>query len=81
MRIRHTVAAVLAVALTTAGCGSSDSGGDDPVEATSSSATAPSTTATATTTEATAAATSATCGDDLLARLTLRQKLAQLLNV
>ncbi|WP_277370316.1 glycoside hydrolase family 3 N-terminal domain-containing protein [Rhodococcus rhodochrous] len=89
MRIRHTVAAVLAVALTTAGCGSSDSGGDDPVETTSSlapaspnTATATSTTtATATTTEATAAATSATCGDDLLARLTLRQKLAQLLNV
>lgn len=79
MRIRHTVAAVLAVALTTAGCGSSDSG-DDPGEATSSSATASSTT-TATTTEATAAATSATCGDELLARLTLRQKLAQLLNV
>lgn len=89
MRIRHTVAAVLAVALTTAGCGSSASGGDDPVETTSSlapaspnTATATSTTtATATTTEATAAATSATCGDDLLARLTLRQKLAQLLNV
>lgn len=81
MRIRHTVAAVLAVALTTAGCGSSDSGGDDPVETTSDTAPASSTTATATTTEATAAATSATCGDDLLARLTLRQKLAQLLNV
>lgn len=78
MRIRHTVAAVLAVALTTAGCGSSDSGGDDPVETTSDTAPASSTTAT---TEATAAATSATCGDDLLARLTLRQKLAQLLNV
>ncbi len=85
MRIRHTVAAVLAVALTTAGCGSSDSGGDDPVETTSSPAPASSDTApassTTTTTEATAAATSATCGDDLLARLTLRQKLAQLLNV
>lgn len=81
MRIRHTVAAVLAVALTTAGCGSSDSGGDDPVETASDTAPASSTTATATTTEATAAATSATCGDDLLARLTLRQKLAQLLNV
>lgn len=80
MRIRHTVAAVLAVALTTAGCGSSDSG-DEPVEATSSSATASSTTTATTTTEATAAATSATCGDELLARLTLRQKLAQLLNV
>ncbi len=81
MRIRHTVAAVLAVALTTAGCASSDSGGDDPVETTSSLAPASPNTATATTTEATAAATSATCGDDLLARLTLRQKLAQLLNV
>ncbi|WP_213933642.1 glycoside hydrolase family 3 N-terminal domain-containing protein [Rhodococcus sp. B50] len=86
MRIRHTVAAVLAVALATAGCGSSDSGGDDPAGSATASSTAAATassttTATATTTEATAAATSATCGDELLARLTLRQKLAQLLNV
>ena len=83
MRIRHTVAAVLAAVLATAGCGSSDPDSGGPTTSAPSSA-AGSSTAPATTTstvDAGAAATPATCGDDLLARLTLRQKLAQLLNV
>lgn len=84
MRIRNTVVAVLAAVLATAGCSSSDSQGDAAAAPESSPATGSSTAAPATTTattDATAAATSATCGDEMLARMTLRQKLAQLLNV
>ncbi|MEU5842191.1 glycoside hydrolase family 3 N-terminal domain-containing protein [Rhodococcus sp. NPDC047139] len=82
MRIRHSVAAVLTVVLATAGCASSDSGsGDTTTPASSTPGSSTATATTTTTTDATATATSGICGDDLLARLTLRQKLAQLLNV
>lgn len=80
MRIRHTLAVVLATALAVAGCGSSDNGGTDPattVPETTSSSAQP---ASSTTTSA-APVADEVCGDDLLASLTLRQKLAQLLNV
>ena len=81
MRIRHTLAAVLA-ALAAAGCGSSDTAEPEQPTPAVSATTDTTTPATATTTsDAVATTTSATCGDDLLARLTLRQKLAQLLNV
>ncbi|UYP18539.1 glycoside hydrolase family 3 protein [Rhodococcus sp. Z13] len=82
MRIRHTLAAVLAAALAAAGCGSSDTAEPEQPTPAVSATTDTTTPATATTTsDAVATTTSATCGDDLLARLTLRQKLAQLLNV
>ncbi|MFZ2530584.1 MAG: glycoside hydrolase family 3 N-terminal domain-containing protein [Rhodococcus sp. (in: high G+C Gram-positive bacteria)] len=81
MRIRHSLVVVLAAATAAVGCGGNDSPG---VSATSGSesvsvpAVAPATSSTAT---ASAPAPVPVCGDELLASLTLRQKLAQLLNV
>ncbi|WP_068163011.1 glycoside hydrolase family 3 N-terminal domain-containing protein [Rhodococcus phenolicus] len=80
MRIRHSLVVVLAAATAVVGCGGNDSPG---VSVTSGSETVASTSAApATITESSSApAPAPVCGDDLLASLTLRQKLAQLLNV
>jgi len=83
MRIRHSLVAVLAAATAVAGCGGNDSPDVSSTAATESvSATSAAPTTTTTTTEPVAApAPAPVCGDDLLASLSLRQKLAQLLNV
>lgn len=84
MRIRHSLIVVLAAAAAAVGCGGNGSPG---VSATSGGESVSATSAASVTTpeslpESPAAPASApVCGDDLLASLTLRQKLAQLLNV
>ncbi|MFD6860416.1 glycoside hydrolase family 3 N-terminal domain-containing protein [Rhodococcus sp. NPDC060086] len=77
MRIRHSLAVVLASALAVTACGADDTA-DDPTSEPSATAqsTAPRSSATAASSPPAEA-----CGDDLLASLSLRQKLAQLLNV
>lgn len=80
MRIRHTLVAVLAASLAVAGCGSSGDGEAEPAGTVPEATSAPAQTA-ASTPAAASTTPGAVCGDDLLASLTLRQKLAQLLNV
>lgn len=79
MRTRHTLAVVLTAALAAAGCGANDTSDVSTTSGTDDTATSESRTATSSA-EALPAAPPA-CGDDLLASLTGRQKLAQLLNV
>ena len=79
MRTRHTLAVVLTAALAAAGCATNDSSdvasssGAEEAVTSESRITTPSAEPLPT--------TAAVCGDDLLASLTGRQKLAQLLNV
>lgn len=95
MRIRHSLVAVLAAALAASGCGANSSVDVAP-SATEGSAASASDAAASPQTEPSealppagasgpvpqpSAAEPAVCGDELLASLTLRQKLAQLLNV
>ncbi len=79
MRIRHSLAVVLTSALAVTACGAGDTADAPASEPTTSaeSASSPSSTQPS----PSSSVQPAVCGDDLLASLSLRQKLAQLLNV
>lgn len=85
MRIRHSLAVALTSALAVTACGAGDTADAPSAEpsATLESTAAGSTTASSSTEagSATSSARPEACGDELLASLSLRQKLAQLLNV
>lgn len=81
MRIRHSLVVVLAAATAAVGCGGNDSPGVSTTSGSESVSVPAAAPATSSTASAPAPAPAPVCGDELLASLTLRQKLAQLLNV